>query len=905
MKHAPIAAAGVSAFAITVDRKAFVAALTLAKRVTERRNTIPILSNVLLHVLSPDVLNIIATDLDLDICQEFPCDAAQPGAMTLNGETILATLKKMKGETVRLQDMGANKVAVTDLQAGSTMSLPSLPPSDFPILAFGDFPARFVMDARTLADTIETVRPAVSTEETRYYLNGVFIHPYCESPRARTDEHEALTAERAALGALDQADVEALGSWRDAIANAEGREDETAARSIGTFARGLRRMEIDARIDELEAERTAPDALRFAATDGHRLFCYSRPLPAGAAVLPAGILPRKAAALVAHIVPKKSEAEAHCSFSESKFRIRVGRVTLQGKLIDGTFPDYTRVIPSANRGRLAIADASAFRSAVEGVAAVCTEKAKAVTCTMTDGYVTLYAHSPECGSSGMIVGGAAYSFDPGGLDVLPLGANAKYVLDALEPFGSEAVEIRAEDAASPFRFYSDARPGLTIVLMPLRVGGPVSPFDIARLTMNALEALRAEGPRSVADLARIDALIAGAGSKAEARLFRKARTIARKALGKMLMEAKPLLGEGSRMEKRWHAKRELAAVAGDEAGERIASAVLASLQAGPSGSLAALAARPAQPLVIPSRPAPDVSPAKPGAEPAKARPVDAPKPAPQAEAEAEAEPLPQPAPVAEPETVTVAKIADVYGRVFYVVESDLLDEGRAHVRRVHKDGTPFCSRESEGGGWQRILRENIARRILPRGSVDAPAKVARAAAQPVPAAAQDLQLAERVAALEALVMRLAGGEAMPQPEPVEVIPAAVLADIAARGARYGIAQIEGEETLEAFLTRLQGFEAAERDTIRTREREATREIAELRADVFRLVDEKGGADEAIRLYREEAHAAGEAAMEERERARQAVDRAARLQVRCDALEGHAAASSKLDAGAPPRLAVVA
>lgn len=892
MEFQAIRAAGVAPFAFTVDRKAFTAALTLAKRVTERRNTIPILSNVLFRVRSADVLEIVATDLDVESCEEFPCDAPQPGAMTLTGETLLATIRKMKGASVRLEDMGAGKVALTDLQTGSTVRLPSLPAADFPNLAFGDMPARFEVDAYEFAETIATVRPAVSTEETRYYLNGIFIHTYCERPGERTEEHEALTVELAELRSIERGIFAEEAAERaqpgDGEEPAPEADDETLAKRAAIRERlALREAEIQERIDALETERTRPDALRFAATDGHRLFCYSRPLPEGGAAVPPVILPRKSCALVSHIVPKKGATEAHCAFSDSKFSIRVGRVTLRGKLIDGTFPDYTRVIPSANPGRLAIADAAAFRACVEGTAAVCTEKTRAITCSMTPAYVTLYASSPEFGTSARVIEGASYSVDMTAHDAveeLPLGANARYLLDALEPFGSEAVEIQAAGHNCPFRFCSDARPGLIIVLMPMRSRESVfTPADVNRLNMNPLQLLQASAAEYAATIAVLDARRREPGA-------RQALKLARRALGEMVTAAKPMLSEG--MTGHWQAKAALAAATGDVEGERLAGAVLARLQTGPAGSLAALAvARPApSPAPLPPVRQPDVAPAQPGAEPARPAPIEAPRPAPQAvESVPEAA---EPVPNMREGHVRVAKVADVHERVFYVVEADLEDESRSRVRRVHKDGAPFCRRESEGGGWQTIHRQNIARRILPRGTVDAPAK----AAKPLPAPVADNALADRVAALEALVARMAGGDVV-QPEPVEIVPAAVLADIAIRAGRYGIAQGE-EEPLDVFLTRLQGFEAMERETVHSRERESTREIAGLRADVARLADERGGADEAVRLAREEAEAAKAELAEAVERARQAVQRAAVLQVRCDALESHAAASARLDTAAP-------
>lgn len=855
-----------AAFTITLDRKAFVASLALQKRVVERRNTIPILSNVMLRVEGRDCLTMTGTDLDVQIAEEIPCDAPQPGAFTLNVYSLHETAKKMKGDMVKLQDMGAGQVALTDMATGSTVRLPALPATDFPIIARGDMLAEFELEPAAFAGTIATALPAVSTEETRYYLNGVYIHAYCESPRERTAEHEALADELAAQRAADRAEIDAIADAVPELADAV-----KAARQVAMLARAIRAAEIGERIDELEAERCQPDALRFAATDGHRLYCVSTALPDGGASMPPAIFPRKACGLVGHVAKHaKAALESHIAFSPSAFRIRTGRVTLTGKLIDGTFPDYTRVIPSYSTGRLDVASASAFRSAVEGVAAVCTEKTRAIKCSMTADYVTLFATSPEFGRSAATVDGASYRHaDEGGaVDPLALGCNAKYLMAALDPFADGPVTLEIGDATGPFRFRSEAQPGLTVVLMPMRVGDGAdvfSPGDVRALTASPIERLQEGAAEKAEAIAYMTAEIAKPENKAVRATLRRARTIQRKALGELVTGANDYFGQG--VARHWTAKLALATALGDEAARRIAGEVLARLQAGPLGALTALREPDAVPV---PQPAPEpVLPPEPAAVPVpqpEPETVDVVTPEPQPVAvQPEAEPI-----VDEAEREPV-KIADVYGRVFYVDAGDY-ESDRPRCRRLHKNGAPFCDSEAKGGAWQTVLRENIARQILPRGTTEKPAKILR---QP---SAGDDGLAERVAKLEALVASLTGIT------PAEAEPA-------------------------ALETASESVESDELAALRGRVLELETENVALQGEVTKLARSRAWwtrnaiADRGARAARDTAKADHREAQRRAETAEagwtEETRRADRLQVRCDALEAHAAASDRLDRAADP------
>lgn len=882
MIHASISATGaaVAAFAITADRKALGAALSLAKRVTERRNSIPILSHVVLKVDRPDVLEIVATDLDMMLRHEVPADAPQTGAFCLDLSTLESTIKKMKGATVRLQDMGAGRVSVSDVETGATVRVPTKPVADFPFMAEPEDAVRVPFGAAQLRDGLDTVRPGISTEETRYYLNGVYIHATLSGPRSRTEEHEALSAEIADARAAQRAHERAQAEGTEAQLSPED------AQALADRLAALREREA-----ELDAALSAPDCIRFAATDGHRLFRLTLPLPAEAEGMPGVILPRKAAGVIGHAIGKKPASDvATLSLSRSRFTFAHGRTRITGKLIDGTFPDYTRVIPSYNAGRLTV-DADSFVQDVEAVAAVCSDKVRAITLSLaSERFVTLYASSPECGAAARVLDGADYH--AGGNEKIAetvLGCNARYLIQACSAFAGGTLTIETEDGAAPFLIRSDARPDLIVVQMPMRVGGElITPGAIERMNMNPVETLDSEGPRHV------EAIEAIAAQEGPAKPKLRALAVARYALGKLATDARAfLVTSGNAPAVARHiVKAKLAALYGDQAARGRAQEIVAHLMApdGKRGTFAALSA--VQPRPEPARPQPAPErlpePVKP-----KPQPVELPKPQPVAEAEEPAAEAPAAEPIQPVEAVEAeaepVKIEDVYGRVFYVLAADLDDEAKPFVRRLHKNGAPFTDRESRGGSWQRICRENIRRRILPRGSVDAPSRPSRTQ-DPAPAGSVDVEaLSLAVAALQAQMAALVAAQGGAQP--VEA-PAVQEADTSAQDE---IAELRAQLAAErAENERLTGLLAAADDDRRAAWAAEAKSDARYREERRRRVALAGLAQRSRARLRERLYARFAERQEARNERDAAVERASRLQARCDALESHAAASARLD-----------
>lgn len=366
---------------LVVERAALLKALGHVQSVVERRNTIPILSNVLLSA-EGQTAKLMATDLDLQIVEDVPATVEMAGATTVSAHTLFDIVRKLPDGAQVTLEAASGKVSVTAGRA--RFSLQTLPREDFPVIGETDLPISFALPADTLVMLIDKTRFAISTEETRYYLNGIFFH---------------------------------------APANA------------GT--------------------------LRAVATDGHRLARVEIPLPEGAAGMPDIIIPRKCVAEVRKLLDERG-GEVGISLSQSKIRFAIGQAVLTSKLIDGTFPDYSRVIPTANDKLLKI-DPATLAEGVDRVTAIASEKTRAVKLSLDRDRVTLSVTSPENGTASEDV---PADYSAAGFDV---GFNSRYLMDILAQVEGELVEVHMADAAAPTLIRESEGSEALYVLMPMRV----------------------------------------------------------------------------------------------------------------------------------------------------------------------------------------------------------------------------------------------------------------------------------------------------------------------------------------------------------------------------------------------------------------------------------------------------
>lgn len=368
----------------TIERAALLKALAHVQSVVERRNTIPILANVRLEG-ADGALRLTATDMDLAIVERVVAEVAQRHATTVPAHTMYDIVRKLpEGAQVRFEAGADDRV---NLIAGrSRFSLPTLPVDDFPVMAEGELPHQFILQAAELKRLIDKTRFAVSTEETRYYLNGIYLH----------------------------------------AAHGKGGE-----------------------------------CLRAVATDGHRLARVEAELPKGAAKMPGVIVPRKAVQELRKLVDEV-EGEVKIELSDAKIRFGFDDIVLTSKLIDGTFPDYERVIPEGNDKVLEIG-AREFEQAVDRVSTISTEKSRAVKLVIEPKKVTLQASSPDDGSASEEID-AVYKGSP-----LEIGFNSRYVLDMMAQVKGETLSLWFSDGTSPALVRDSGDSGALYVIMPMRV----------------------------------------------------------------------------------------------------------------------------------------------------------------------------------------------------------------------------------------------------------------------------------------------------------------------------------------------------------------------------------------------------------------------------------------------------
>ena len=370
---------------VTLERAALLKSLGHVHRVVERRNTIPILSNVLLQA-NGSSLFLKATDLDLEITESVPADGAQSGSTTLPAHTLYDIVRKLPdGAQVSLEMTGDAGQLL--LRSGrSRFMLQSLPETDFPDLAAGDMSHKFTLSAVELKKLIEKTQFAISTEETRYYLNGIFVH---------TIEVEGHTM------------------------------------------------------------------LRSVATDGHRLARVEMPAPAGSAGMPGVIVPRKAVTEVQKLIDD-GVGDVAIEISTTKARFTFDAVVLTSKRIDGTFPDYARVIPSGNDKRLVV-ERDSFARAVDRVSTISSERGRAVKLALADGKLTLSVTNPDSGSATEELE-VDYDSTP-----MEIGFNAKYLLDITSQLDSDTALFKLADSGSPTLVQNRDGSSALYVLMPMRV----------------------------------------------------------------------------------------------------------------------------------------------------------------------------------------------------------------------------------------------------------------------------------------------------------------------------------------------------------------------------------------------------------------------------------------------------
>lgn len=370
---------------VSIERSALLKAMSQAQSVVERRNTIPILANVLIEAENATV-SFRATDLDIEVVDKTPAMVERAGATTVGAHTLHEIVRKLPdGAMVELVDDGAS--GRLEVNAGrSNFSLATLPKEDFPVMASSEYDCNFSANSAVLRRLFDKSKFAISTEETRYYLNGVYMHA---------------------------------------------------------------------------ADGDGGQKLRCVATDGHRLARIDAALPSGADGLPGVIVPRKTVGELRKLL-EDDDADIAVSVSETKVRFATPEITLTSKVIDGSFPDYTRVIPQSNTRRLEV-DAAEFAKAVDRVSTVSSERSRAVKLALDEDRLVLSVNAPDSGAAEEELA-VAY-----GDERLEIGFNAKYLLEIAGQVDRENAVFMFNSSGDPTLMREGNDDSAVYVVMPMRV----------------------------------------------------------------------------------------------------------------------------------------------------------------------------------------------------------------------------------------------------------------------------------------------------------------------------------------------------------------------------------------------------------------------------------------------------
>lgn len=369
---------------VTLERSNLLKSLNHVQRVVERRNTIPILSNVLLQA-DDGKLHLKATDLDLEVTETAAAVVEQAGATTVPAHMLYDIVRKLPdGAEVMLSKSDDSTLNINS--GKSQFKLQILPETDFPDLTAGEFSHTFRTQATALKGLIDRTQFAISTEETRYYLNGIYFHSV-------EDDGELV--------------------------------------------------------------------LRAVATDGHRLARAQIDAPVGSEGMPGIIIPRKAVGEIQRLL-EDPDGSVTVELSDTKIRLTLETLVLTSKLIDGTFPDYNRVIPAGNDKQLSL-ERTVFTSAVDRVSTVSSDRGRAVKLSISNDSLILSVNNPDSGSAEEEIA-VGYANDD-----LEIGFNSKYLLDITNQLTSEETIFMLADSGSPTLIRDSVENGAIYVLMPMRV----------------------------------------------------------------------------------------------------------------------------------------------------------------------------------------------------------------------------------------------------------------------------------------------------------------------------------------------------------------------------------------------------------------------------------------------------
>ncbi len=376
---------------LKVGRSALLNGLGLAQGIVERRNTVPILGNVLLDAADSS-LTLAATDMEVGMRARMGCDCGHPGAITLNAHKLFEIVRETEADEVALRSLEGDWVEIRCGRARFKMM--SLDPRTFPAMPSaaeraesetGSTPrTELKLPAKVLTTMIDKTIFAVSPDETRYNLSGVYL------------------------------------------------------------------------------ECPAPDTVRMAATDGHRLSLIDRPVP-GFSMQGGAILPRKGLNELRRLLDSAVEGDTTLCVEAQMAWLLHANTEISMRRVEGEFPDYRGVIPKTSRYQIPVAR-DALLAALKRAAIFSSERYHGIRLAVAAGCLTVSSTSPELGEASETI-----DIDFAG-DEFAVGFNANYLLQAATAMPAQSeIMLGLTDEVSPGVLTTPEDSAYLYVVMPMRL----------------------------------------------------------------------------------------------------------------------------------------------------------------------------------------------------------------------------------------------------------------------------------------------------------------------------------------------------------------------------------------------------------------------------------------------------
>ncbi len=358
--------------------------LTHLQGIVDKKNTLPILSNILIEASNNNLI-LSSTDMDISIIEKISCDIIEEGSTTINAQLFYDIVRKLQDDSEI--EVISNDGKILTIRSNETrFSLACLPKEDFPIIEQSFNGTSIKINSQILFKLIDKTKFAISNEETRYFLNGLYFN--------------------------------------------------------------------------LEKNNESTD-LTLVCTDGHRLAKFSYSLNQNINDLPGVIIPKKTINELSKLL-SDTDFDIEINLTANKIVFYVENLILISKLIDGSFPDYKRVIPNNNNNILKINRQKLF-SAVDRVSTIANEKSPVIKFKLINNIMNLNTINNENSTATEDID-IKYNGDE-----IEIGFNSKYILDIVNNLEDEVISLKLKDNSSPIIASEESNSNLVYVLMPMRV----------------------------------------------------------------------------------------------------------------------------------------------------------------------------------------------------------------------------------------------------------------------------------------------------------------------------------------------------------------------------------------------------------------------------------------------------